>query len=81
VSNHWTLTGVARLLLEPPSSRGHYSTMFRKAEELCNSDLLCYVNADIILMSDFVTALASDVTPIPAMASMPNHCSWEGLGA
>src|SRR6266849_4888798 len=33
------------------------SSIFRQASMSANSDLLCYVNADIILMSDFVHAI------------------------
>ncbi len=33
------------------------SSMFRMAQDMAGNDLLCYVNADIILMSDFLRAV------------------------
>ena len=46
----------------PEVARNEYGTplindLFAKAQTLANSDFLCYVNADIILMSDFMEAV------------------------
>ncbi len=46
----------------PDVSRNQYGTplindIFHTAQQLASSDLLCYINADIILMSDFMLAV------------------------
>jgi hypothetical protein len=39
--------------------------MFRKAQELARHDLCCYVNCDIILLEDFLTALQRTAAAYP----------------
>lgn len=51
-----------RLHHVPEVARNEYGTplvndLFEKAQRLATNDLLCYVNADIILMSDFLWAV------------------------
>jgi hypothetical protein len=42
-----------------PSGAPYLDDLFNKAQELSTRDLLCYVNADIILMPDFLCAIWS----------------------